>query len=367
MEPEEDHLESVGGPPSDLPKSAPEWVPDKSSSSCMLCSTNFSLTNRRHHCRGCGKLLCKKCCSRFLLLPREIYPHDDPQRLCTDCYKKISIISFEKKLEAGGIAEGPTLLLIHDACYNRAAWHIQMDILSKQFRVIALDLPGHGSRLDEDLTLKSALEAVQDAITNHVPEKKALVMGMGFGGYVAMVYAGQYPEHCTGLILCGAAFNSPGEQTFYDMRTALYKMLPGQALSGVMSSMEVDGTKEPNLMVSLRYLMRAGFHYDQWPKVQKILKTTDFVMHLRSYDGKVLFVNGERDKRSDEKALLASANDSVLQVILGGDHLMYWDEKQYPELHKFVVQFATTLDLLPSFDDHEGTESLESLLGDLSV
>jgi hypothetical protein len=41
---------------------APVWVADKERANCMLCHRRFTkLTTRRHHCRGCGKLVCHKC------------------------------------------------------------------------------------------------------------------------------------------------------------------------------------------------------------------------------------------------------------------------------------------------------------------
>lgn len=33
---------------------APAWLPDSSVSMCQLCSFNFTMTRRRHHCRACG-------------------------------------------------------------------------------------------------------------------------------------------------------------------------------------------------------------------------------------------------------------------------------------------------------------------------
>ena len=46
--------------------------------------------------------------------------------------------------------------------------------------------------------------------------------------------------------------------------------------------MEVDPVRNPDLAVSLRYMMRAGFHYEVWPALQDILLKTDFLNYLRS-------------------------------------------------------------------------------------
>lgn len=39
---------------------------DKSSDVCTLCSKAFTMTNRRHHCRACGRLCCRGCSRRKL-------------------------------------------------------------------------------------------------------------------------------------------------------------------------------------------------------------------------------------------------------------------------------------------------------------
>ena len=43
--------------------------------------------------------------------------------------------------EAG---EGPVVVLVHGHPFNRSMWAPQLDVLSRQFRVIAPDLRGYG-------------------------------------------------------------------------------------------------------------------------------------------------------------------------------------------------------------------------------
>ena len=40
----------------------PDWMDDKETDTCVICNAAFSLINRRHHCRRCGRVLCGKCC-----------------------------------------------------------------------------------------------------------------------------------------------------------------------------------------------------------------------------------------------------------------------------------------------------------------
>ena len=62
---------------------APLWTPDKQSANCTRCSVEFTLINRRHHCRKCGVLVCGKCSSFKMLVPN--IDAKKPVRVCDAC------------------------------------------------------------------------------------------------------------------------------------------------------------------------------------------------------------------------------------------------------------------------------------------
>lgn len=61
----------------------PTWVPDSTSTHCMLCECKFTLFHRRHHCRNCGTLACSHCCSTKKAVPN--LDIADRVRVCIDC------------------------------------------------------------------------------------------------------------------------------------------------------------------------------------------------------------------------------------------------------------------------------------------
>ena len=66
-----------------LSEAQPVWTPDCHYDECTMdgCDNKFSLFNRRHHCRRCGKLVCGSC-SKYELLNA----YGVPQRACKQCY-----------------------------------------------------------------------------------------------------------------------------------------------------------------------------------------------------------------------------------------------------------------------------------------
>eukprot|EP00756_Hemistasia_phaeocysticola_P063965 Hpha_TRINITY_DN7429_c0_g1::TRINITY_DN7429_c0_g1_i1::g.95882::m.95882 len=61
----------------------PPWVPDSVSDLCAVCESLFSLTRRRHHCRGCGRCICGACSRARHALPE--LGQLEQVRLCADC------------------------------------------------------------------------------------------------------------------------------------------------------------------------------------------------------------------------------------------------------------------------------------------
>lgn len=82
----DDLLKKTGKKPS--LEHAAVWIPDAEASICMHCrKTQFTVLNRRHHCRKCGAVVCNPCSSKKFLLPAQ---SSKPLRVCLSCYDTLS-------------------------------------------------------------------------------------------------------------------------------------------------------------------------------------------------------------------------------------------------------------------------------------
>eukprot|EP00092_Neocalanus_flemingeri_P066710 GFUD01081306.1.p1 GENE.GFUD01081306.1~~GFUD01081306.1.p1 ORF type:complete len:264 (+),score=92.60 GFUD01081306.1:106-897(+) len=85
----EDLLKKSGKKASD--DHAAVWVPDSEANTCMHCKkVQFTLVNRRHHCRKCGVVCCNTCSSKRFLLPAQ---SSKPLRVCMSCYDELAMQS----------------------------------------------------------------------------------------------------------------------------------------------------------------------------------------------------------------------------------------------------------------------------------
>ncbi|KAF7646046.1 hypothetical protein LDENG_00194410, partial [Lucifuga dentata] len=80
---EADGLGDSGAP---LGSKAPIWIPDLRATMCMICTCEFTLTWRRHHCRACGKVVCQACSANKYYLE---YLKNQPARVCDHCFAKL--------------------------------------------------------------------------------------------------------------------------------------------------------------------------------------------------------------------------------------------------------------------------------------
>ncbi|GAB1295508.1 FYVE, RhoGEF and PH domain-containing protein 6 [Apodemus speciosus] len=71
---------------SPLGAKAPIWIPDTRATMCMICTSEFTLTWRRHHCRACGKIVCQACSSHKCGLD---YLKGQPARVCEHCFQEL--------------------------------------------------------------------------------------------------------------------------------------------------------------------------------------------------------------------------------------------------------------------------------------
>ncbi|KAF3856426.1 hypothetical protein F7725_017149 [Dissostichus mawsoni] len=69
-----------------LGEKAPTLVPVSQVMMCMNCTSDFSLTLRRHHCHGCGRIVCRSCSRNRYPLK---YMKDRIAKVCDHCYNEL--------------------------------------------------------------------------------------------------------------------------------------------------------------------------------------------------------------------------------------------------------------------------------------
>ncbi len=97
---------------------------------------------------------------------------------------------------------GRWIVLIHGAWASHEWWKEQIPVLSMRYRVLALDVRGHGrsSRLRRPSSVKKFSDDLHELLT-YLNVKEAAFMGWSMGGLISLQYTVDHPDVVRALVL----------------------------------------------------------------------------------------------------------------------------------------------------------------------
>jgi pimeloyl-ACP methyl ester carboxylesterase len=95
---------------------------------------------------------------------------------------------------------GEVLVLLHGFTESLRIWYDFKETLSSRFRVVLIDLPGHGksSIIDDVHSMELMADSVK-AVLDHLSIESVAMIGHSMGGYVSLAFARKYNKHLKGL------------------------------------------------------------------------------------------------------------------------------------------------------------------------
>ena len=95
---------------------------------------------------------------------------------------------------------GKTIVLLHGFMESLKIWNNFSKELSKYYKVICIDLPGHGeSECIGDIHTMEEMADLVNEITENLKIFEFVVIGHSMGGYVSLYYAEMFPDKLKGL------------------------------------------------------------------------------------------------------------------------------------------------------------------------
>lgn len=225
---------------------------------------------------------------------------------------------------AVGPAGAPAIVLVHGTRLSRGMWHPQLVALSGGFRVIALDLPGHGALRDRTFVWDEAVDEIVRVI-DEAAGGRAVVCGLSLGGYLAIEVAARHPERVAGLVITGASAQPTGRVLPIGIR----------ALAVVMDRVSSSRLDRLNRLwfrrlypaATANAILAGGFGFKAGSTALRSLVGLDARRRLASYPGRTLIVNGQLDVpfRLGETAFARAARDARIVVLPRATHLANLD------------------------------------------
>ncbi|MCX6134736.1 MAG: alpha/beta fold hydrolase [Ignavibacteriales bacterium] len=101
-----------------------------------------------------------------------------------------------------------SLILVHGMGTSSSTWLKTLPLLKRDYRIMALDLPGFGFSTVRSAggfcTLEEHVGALTDVL-DAVEETPFILVGHSFGGWVSALYASRHPERVRHLVLVDTA------------------------------------------------------------------------------------------------------------------------------------------------------------------
>lgn len=150
----------------------------------------------------------------------------------------VAFEGFRVHYEDVGAGE-PTLVLVHGWASDTRSWTLQLEEWSKTWRLLVIDLPGHGT--SEPPTSPYSMELFADsvaAVLDHAGVRQAVLVGHSNGGAVVTRFAQRHPERTLGLVVIDGSMREAmprdvGEEVFAQFTPEGWK----DTLRGMLASM----------------------------------------------------------------------------------------------------------------------------------
>ncbi|HKV26786.1 MAG TPA: alpha/beta hydrolase [Candidatus Acidoferrales bacterium] len=227
--------------------------------------------------------------------------------------------------DVAGPSDAPAIVFVHGMRVTRKMWKPQMERLADSYRLIAIDLPGHGALRNAPFRLEDAVTVIAQVIHREARSARALIVGISLGGYVAMEFGVRHPEKTAGLVIVSATVEPRGWHTApYHVVAALMDILPEPALNWISRTFFqlVYPPEKAEPLIAPGFFMRGA------SQGLREVFGKQFVPRLAAYPGPVLLLNGEFDLgfRMHERKFLAAAQRGRLEIIPGAFHIVNIDQ-----------------------------------------
>ena len=157
-----------------------------------------------------------------------------------------------------------TIILIHGLGSYLRAWEKNIGELSKNNRVIAIDLPGYGKSSKEPHTgMMTFYAGIVNELVKELKLNKVVIGGHSMGGQIGMTTYLKYPQIVKGLVLAAPAgferFTKGQKQWFRDVMTVDgVRLTTPEAIQNNLASNFYRVPKDADFMVSERMEMRSA-------------------------------------------------------------------------------------------------------------
>ena len=245
---------------------------------------------------------------------------------------------------------GLPIVFLHAFPLNRTMWAQQEEALSLRFRIITVDLRGHGES-DAPLwryTLEQSAEDV-NALLDQLSIQQAIFVGLSMGGYILFAFYRKYAARVKGLVLAGTraqADTAEGKDGRFQMAQTAYKKGPTAIADIMIPKLLSPATIQTR--TALVQQVRAMIENNQISGIagdlMAMAERPNSIPLLSQITCPTQIIVGELDQAtppSDAKLMADQIPNARLAIIPGAAHLTNLEQPE--AFNQIILAFAAEL------------------------
>lgn len=241
-----------------------------------------------------------------------------------------------------GRPDSPAVVFVHGGGPGGRMWGAHLERLSDQFHCLAPDLPGFGhSNHLAPLSLNQTSDLLADLIQRRLPDRRAHIVGLSYGGAVVIALLGRHPELVHRAVVDGAAvlpvWGGWGDRLVQAGIIAVSPLINTRLVGAALSRVGLHELGAEMRSTSPRAFRRAWIEGYTAP-----LSGAELAAPCPT-----LFVAGEKETtvRASNAALAALMPDAIAAMVPGLGHAWFGWRR---ELHVQMVKAWLSGELLPA-------------------
>ena len=242
--------------------------------------------------------------------------------------------------------EGPAVVLVHGFGLDLRMWDPQVEPLAARFRVVRYDCRGFGSSGPFDPAVPYTHAGDLVALLDHLDISDAVLVGLSFGGRVALQTALADPARVRGLALLDAVLD--GVPWDPEAARALDEVARRVQAAGVLAGREAwlahplfAAARERPSLASALAAMVAGYPGQHWLGQDSHRQTRPPIEVLEGVAGPVLVAVGERDVpgfREMSAVLARRIPGATYRVVPDAGHMI--NMEQPAVVNEMLIRFV---------------------------
>ncbi|WKS95636.1 alpha/beta fold hydrolase [Riemerella columbina] len=227
------------------------------------------------------------------------------------------------------------LVLLHGFMESTKIWDFMEDYLSEAFKIVKIDLPGHGqSPLYHSTNTMAFMAEEVKKCTDSLGISQFHLLGHSMGGYVSLAFAEKYPESLKSLTLFFSTF-LPDDEEKKEQRRKSFRIILENFKAYVNAGMPALFNPSEKVQLQDKIEIATQIALNTSPEgalaaVKGMIERENTCAILEQLEAKIILIAGQYDQavKTEQTLKELPQRASVKSYVLDCGHNGHWEKPQ---------------------------------------